>query len=325
VSVRPGDRPEGQSHVYAKREDVYDALIFDFDIDSPQLKDEHRRILDDIAAAVIRHWTKWRTSNQPQDPVYVFEFAGYASHTGSREHNRVLSTDRALAARDHLSTVLLQTLPPQAMIFGTFDGGPFGRSFDETTVTGENAYGRSVRVAVHPPGLTLPRIEVRSRTTTFWIRCGSFGQGNLPLPPPLNAIQGIWGSFHVAEEGNPVQDMSALYHFVGGGVQLPLLGGLPDLSAPQEEPGPWVRFTTRNPTSAGRFDGTAQIQQLPGAAGAKKINLILDHDHFDRYGERTIPQSLELEVPDSGPSVPGGVVGRFWLGILQPSSELAVP
>jgi hypothetical protein len=114
-----------------------DILLFDFAVDSAVLRPEHIDALKGLIAALGR----------PGRPLVTVSIDGFASHTGTAQHNLLLSQRREqeVAAFLRGNSRLFAPLGPNRIdtAFEGFTGAP----------PGENPMFRSVRVVVHPPGV----------------------------------------------------------------------------------------------------------------------------------------------------------------------------
>jgi hypothetical protein len=147
--TRPGETKTGEIQHLQTTNTLMDAILFDFDIDSFQLKDAHQNFLNDVIAFVKQGAT---------GPLTV-SIDGFASRTGTAKHNLILSENREEAVEGYLRT--------HTDIFDTPSPHKVNRRFHGFTDSpaGENARFRSVRVVVHigdvppPPVPPLPKEE----------------------------------------------------------------------------------------------------------------------------------------------------------------------
>ena len=152
---KPGVTKEGQILIFEETVDSSDFLLADFDIDDATLKLKHRAFLDDALAFMARKLSARKAVPNPATPAWKVSFDGFASHTGSREHNLALSAQRERAVQDFLSQ---GTQFKRRELFNEVAFDPHFHGFDETPVqgqdpkkAGEDSLRRSVRVVIHPP------------------------------------------------------------------------------------------------------------------------------------------------------------------------------
>lgn len=112
-----------------------DELLYNFAIDSFELRSEHERFLDHVVAFV----------DLPGSGPFTVSIDGFASRTGTAKHNQKLSEDREQAVENYIRAHTK-----------AFDGGranKINRNFHGFTDSppGEKETFRSVRIVVHPP------------------------------------------------------------------------------------------------------------------------------------------------------------------------------
>ena len=154
---RPSEKPEDR-----------DVLLYDYDINDHRLKPAHKATLDQLLKFMAEDAAQRLSSGQR----WTVSIDGFASRTGTAQHNKLLSEKRADCVERYLRFNL-----PSELIGITADIVLFNRNFhgfDKTTVPGENPLGRSVRVAVHRPGrvpgpIKLPPAKTPGTATQFKI------------------------------------------------------------------------------------------------------------------------------------------------------------
>jgi hypothetical protein len=136
-------KPGGKILPFKTSTDI-DALLFDFDIDSFQLKAEHEKFLDEVIAFV----------EAPGHGPVTVSIDGFASRTGTAKHNLILSENREEAVEDYLRT--------HTRAFDSASPHKINRKFHgfSDSPPGEKATFRSVRIVVHRPGLIPPPVPV---------------------------------------------------------------------------------------------------------------------------------------------------------------------
>ena len=87
-------------------------------------------------------------------PYWTVNIDGYSTHTGSANHNRALSAQRERVVQGYIQDPL-SAYDLEGSVLPIVRFNPNFHGFDQTTVVGEDPKGRSVRVAVTPPGNSL--------------------------------------------------------------------------------------------------------------------------------------------------------------------------
>jgi OmpA family len=280
---RPGKTKEGLVYTNAEGSDLRDVLLYDFDIDSYDLKPDHKNALNNLIKFMNDNFEERRKSGKN----WTISLDGYASRTGAAEHNRILSECRTYSVRDYISAHLAN---PNSGL----DLFPFvnfvhqqGHGFASTTVKGEDPLGRSVRVAVHrpevlPPSITLPT----EKSTRFRIRCLMLLPGGLPknirekvldmlktasfalgkyliqkdlkIRIPLNLKK----DFALFEIENLDNNISTLLCYTGVGMNIKILPIVKWFELASKSPGPFIEFKTNKPARFQDFLGPASIGSI---------------------------------------------------------------
>src|SRR5437764_15475951 len=94
---------EGLVQVSQEIADTQDHLLFDYDIDDDSLKPKHKAFLDETLAFMARNLSARRQATKPGRPAWRVSLDGFASRTGTREHNLELSARRERSVQDFLS------------------------------------------------------------------------------------------------------------------------------------------------------------------------------------------------------------------------------
>lgn len=285
---RPGLTKEGQALIFEETGDTSDFLLADFDIDDDTLKSKHRAFLDDALNFMASRLSARKAVARPGSPAWKVSFDGFASHTGSKEHNLALSADRERAVQDFLSQ---GTQFKRRELFNEVGFDPNFHGFDETPVRGqdpkkegEDSLRRSVRVVIHPPDRPpQPRpIPVAAGSTTFRIKF-------------LRAVSGGFGLtddnafFEIVDLKNK---RSAIFQFLGGGfsVPIPFLPPISFTTAGTPRP-----FFTTVPVELGDFEGKAAFGTLASVGPlSTPSELIIESEKFNRKRARTSPQPIQV-------------------------------
>jgi hypothetical protein len=231
-----------------------------------------------------------RSTVKPGEKAWTISLDGFASRTGTAQHNEYLSAMREQAVEAYLKTFLEMKpkLAEQVKIDRTFHG------FRDTPVSGENARFRCVRVVAHRPGLPPPPIPVPDAgSTRFMIRllglvsAGKFG------------AQHDDAAFEIVDLKN---NKLGIFQFIGGGLAIPT--PLPPFSA--TSPGTFKVFNTTRPVELRDFEGEATFGQGPSLGPLSvEAQLSVESKAFRNKGAFTVPHS-GIGVP-LGATIGGGI------------------
>jgi outer membrane protein OmpA-like peptidoglycan-associated protein len=317
---RPGKTKEGLIYTNAESTAVRDVLLYDFDIDSYDLKPNHENELDSLIKFMIDNLRRRKSGEK-----WRITLDGYASRTGEKEHNRVLSQCRSHAVSNY---ILAHFPKPDSGLdlFSFIEFSTTGHGFESTTVQGEDPLGRSVRVTVHPPkDLPPPIILPTQKSTKFRIRSHGTVSGGLSKEwlifpglqdklfklleqlkylkwlKRLKVLKYLAVDVAIFELLDVENRRFAFFLYVGGGPQVPVPLPLPPASA--SGAGAWLDFETTKPLRLEDFIGPAQLLQPPAAGKLNFGNVILT-PKSNAFGigvhqARTKPKHLEL---DTGPT-----------------------
>ncbi len=288
-------------------------LLFDFDIDAQDLKPKHTAFLDESISFMVDRLPERLKSIQPgQKHVFVWSIDGFASHTGSAEHNLILSDLREQAVEGYLQThapigLTVTTQPDQpahVLINRKFHG------FQQATHAGENKFERSVRLVIHRPGIIPPPKPLpKSGSTRFKVRLlGVLSAGKFGL-------QHDDAAFEIVDLEN---NRSGIFQFVGVGVAVPVILPFPFLSATLAGPFGGVVFTTK-PVQLFDFVGQAEFTQAP-SIGTKSLgpnHLKIQSQSF--LNKRAHISSGSIAVPSG--TIVGATIFSQTLGVLALHSE----
>jgi len=223
-------------------------------------------------------------------PAWKVSLDGFASHTGSRDHNLALSANRERAVQDFL-TAGIQRQRPALFDEVVFD--PHFHGFDDTPTPGQNPNTlgedparRSVRIVVHPPTRKpqprpIPNVEAGS--TRFQIRL-------LGLISAGFVVSHDDAFFEITDL---VNRRKGQFQFLGGGISVPV-PKLPFFSVTTA--GPPQHFATNRPVSLIDFNGPAEFGQPPSAGPFSSDNsqLHINSRAFLTKGARTIPRFIPV-------------------------------
>jgi outer membrane protein OmpA-like peptidoglycan-associated protein len=149
---RPGQTQTGLVRVDQETNETIDALLYDFDIDDDELKVRHKQHLAHAMQFMADRLQERKQGLKPGERAWTVSIDGFASRTGTAEHNKILSAMREQAVAAYFNYYLdLKPGLKEAVEINTKYHG-----FTDTTVPGENPLGRSVRVVVHRPGVPPP-------------------------------------------------------------------------------------------------------------------------------------------------------------------------
>jgi len=289
-------------------------LLFDFDIDAQDLKRKHTAFLDESISFMVDRLQERLNSIRPgQKHVFVWSIDGFASHTGSAEHNLILSDLREQAVEGYLQThapsgLTVTTHPDQpahVLINRKFHG------FQQAAHAGEDRFARSVRLVIHRPGIIPPpRPLPESGSTRFKVRLlGAFAAGKFGLQHD-DAV------FEIVDLKN---NRSGIFQFVGVGVAVPVLLPVPFLSATLVGPFSEVVITTK-PVHLFDFVGLAEFTQPPSigkeSLGPNKLKILSE---ALRNKGAHIASGNPIRVP-SGTTVGVNIFSQT-LGVLALHSE----
>jgi hypothetical protein len=231
------------------------ALLYDFDIDDWELKQNHEAwildgvsfMADDIAARKKGVLPKWATSG-PQWKVWI---DGYASKTGEFSHNVLLSSNREQAVeKEFRKRIKARGLTDDDIAYDMKFHG-----FKDTSVKGEHEEGRAVYIVIQRPGLPPPPVIAKP-----------------PPPPPTSkkfkicVLGDIMGAkvfaletsfFQIVDTDN---SLTAFFLFTGWGTSVPVPITPP---ASLTMKGDDTYFETTKPVELKDFEGNASYGQGP--------------------------------------------------------------
>ena len=150
--IRPGtSQPwiEGVADVTESTDDRRSILLWNFDIDGSYLKPEHESAVREAVAWLASRKPAWRNAAGGAAPCRIF-VSGFASHTGSREHNEVLARDREESALATFAASMPADLASDCNRGGMYD------AFWTDPSVGENARRRAVRIVLQAQALPPP-------------------------------------------------------------------------------------------------------------------------------------------------------------------------
>ncbi|MBV8589323.1 MAG: hypothetical protein JO212_04565, partial [Acetobacteraceae bacterium] len=134
------ERPTGDAQ-------IRDGWLFDFDIDDEALKPNHVTWLGDVVRWMADHLPERKQTANPGERPWKVSIDGYASHTGTKRHNDILSVlrEQAVAAFFFERFMRNPALDSSVQVDTKFHG------FLDSPETGEDAYYRAARVVAHRP------------------------------------------------------------------------------------------------------------------------------------------------------------------------------
>jgi outer membrane protein OmpA-like peptidoglycan-associated protein len=150
--------PHGDVVSLVSTPDKRDILLIDFDIDDDTLKPAHIAALDNLLKFMAEDFGRRRGPGKR----WTIHIDGRASRTGTSEHNRSLSRNRAAQVQRYLCFHLFDHVraTDQLEFESSVDFNTEFHGFDEAVQPGESARERSVRVAVTRPGITPPPLPI---------------------------------------------------------------------------------------------------------------------------------------------------------------------
>jgi len=277
---RPGLSPLGDSDRITEQADLKDGKIVDFDIDDFHIKKpKHLQYLNEVINFMIA-----RLDGRPWE-VSLDGFASHGSSTSDAGHNQILSEKREQETEKFLRKGIGSSIPAHLLKFNTKFHG-----FEQSPLNLEIPAFRSVRIAVHRPGLPPPPLPPPKPpgSTLFQIR--------LVKSVSFNAGFGA-GSAEHDEATFEITDLAAgktaTYHYRGAGRALGFPS--PPLIPSVTRGGPFRVFFTSKPVELTDFAGDAEYTQDPLAAHLQTKSALLR-----AKGATTLPPG-SIEVP-TGPS-----------------------
>ncbi len=268
-----------------------DRLLYDFDIDWPELKDPHRAW---IAKAVkfLKKDFEERSKTDASYGAWEIRIDGYASKTfkgpdlEAKEHNELLSNRRKLRVADQFRINLNPTFFKFIEHFHGFNDLP-------VPGTGEYEKHRSVRVVVQRPGLpppkpiTLPPVPYACMTNGPY-RFKSLAGPSISLPLDGGSAGVAWKDLKILDAGCNKIHTYRIWAVQGGIGFLPketseamkraiaIIKGIIQGGKTQgvlQSPTPWGSDFIQNPIRVdlvigpNMFEGPIRIQTLDAGAG----------------------------------------------------------
>lgn len=252
--IKLGETTNGLIHTYTSSPELQDKLLYDFDINDTTLKPAHKaelnnliKFMADDARRAVRLGKRWMVS-----------IDGYASRTGSSEWNKELSRQRMYSVNDYI----------RARLYVDFDLAPYvdfntqWHGFEQTTIQGENPFGRSVRTAIHrphlPPPPPVPPERIPCNKSKDWqIRVLGVFSAGIPLPLPGGPV--LAGDCALFEINDLTNNRIGYFYFLGAGVAIGVK--LPPVTPTVA--GPYRCFSTNKPVCLENFQGQASFGQPP--------------------------------------------------------------
>ncbi len=252
---RPGESTDGAVDVHTATGDLRDASLWDFDIDDDTLKPAHTRYLDDLLTFLGNGLAARMATVKPGQKAWTASIDGFASHTGSAQHNEYLSAMREQMVENYLRNQLdagrYRALLPNLEFSRKFHG------YRDSPAAGENARYRSVRVAVHRPGLPPPPIDIVPAGPQRWkIRLYRGAGASIII---------FQGDAIVVQILDLKRNLCGVYYYIGGGLSIPS-GKITLPPGSLSGVGAFTDFTTSHDVTLSDFEGEASLMQSPGAA-----------------------------------------------------------
>ena len=311
---RPGQTPEGQARIDAAEENLQNRLLCDFDIDDANLKPAHTASLDEMLKFISADFEKRKESTEP---LWLIGVDGFASRTGTAEHNQALSKEREESTFSYINYHLFDNIRPvDAESFESrIVRDPKFHGFNKTTVEGEHPLGRSVQVLMKRPNLPIPPPQQNfpaTRSKKFQIRCHTLASAGIPIPGvPGGNVALDFSSFEITDLQN---NQEAFFDYKGKGVSagIPLPDKLPKLikdivaNTTFSLAGAFVPFETTRPVKLKDFSGSASLVQPPGIAfpgigslSIGKPQIAFKSPAFGLGKAKIIPPILEIDTGTS--------------------------
>ncbi len=179
-------RPEGSVLSLASTPDKLDIALFDFGVDGDNLKPAHTAALDKLLKFMAEDFDKRKAPGKR----WTIHIDGRASRTGTAEHNRVLSRNRAAQVQRYLCFHLFDHVraTDQLEFERSVDFNTEFNGFEKAVESGESARERSVRVAATRPGITPSPVTIFPSCSFFPTRHGFKFDNSFSLPPAIARI-----------------------------------------------------------------------------------------------------------------------------------------
>ncbi|HKU43142.1 MAG TPA: OmpA family protein [Polyangiales bacterium] len=261
------------------------AVLMNFDVDSAELKPQHREFLDRSVAPVLVH---------KRARIWL---QGQASNTGSQRHNLELSHRRAQQVAAHLASRGVQATQMQIDWVGESLAG---------TRLQELSKERAVSLMAAPlahvpvPAASPPATLTTPTTDTFKIRLLGALAASAGVATLERLFFQIWDPSHA---------LTCFYMYQSGGLAK---GKGPILSATLS--GPWNKFTTTKPIAVDEFAGAARFS----TAGTMWWTVNYLNIMGLPAGVATAPNPLELETGFTMGLGIGSTLGEMVKGYMGP-------
>ncbi|MEM1047245.1 MAG: OmpA family protein [Pseudomonadota bacterium] len=258
---------------------IWDAVLYNYNIDGNLLKDEHKDYIKQKLHPIL---------SKGSSHVKIF---GRASKSGDADYNQALSAERALRVKDHLLSLGLSEaqVPGQEM---RAQGEYLSTSQNE-----EDSFDRAVILRIghgqKTEPIKLPKITV---PVTIVI------EKKKPVPPNTTPPKPQGGTkFKIKHLGTASYGIGAGHIFwivdeTTNEETTIILSG-PSVSegvAPVTGKGTWVPFNTNKPTSLHDFVGTARFVESPGVLWWSATDNFLTFDKVETGGPIRIKSGVTI-------------------------------
>jgi hypothetical protein len=249
--------------------DSLHALLYDFDIDDWELKENQKAWLLKAISFMASDVEARKKSGKLiyKKAVWKIYINGYASRTGDFAHNVELSAHRAQAVQKFLDQYMDKRIGPDEIQKDFIPNG-----FAKTTLKGENPLGRSVNVLIQRPGLVIPQITLPVPdgpvgSTRFAVRL----LGDITIAKYLTKEVAFFQFVDIA-----LKTMAFFTFARSLGVSVPLPG--PPVS--MTKGGKFTSFETTKLVDLKDFEGEATFGQGPGIGPYSLVDALLSIDTF---------------------------------------------
>lgn len=270
--------------------DSLHALLYDFDIDDWELKDNHEAwLLKAISFMASDIEARKKAGNLIYKKASWKIFVnGYASRTGEFAHNVELSANRAQGVQKFLDKYMDKRIGP-----GDIQKDFIPNGFAKTTVKGEDPLGRSVNVLIQrpellaPPQITLPDIPVvPTSSTKFAVR----------MLGDISIAKGFMREVAFFQFVDVARKTTAFFTFAKSlGVSVPLPG--PPVSVTKG--GKFTSFETTKAVELKDFEGNASFGQGPSIGPYSLVDALLainSHAFLSKGVSIKVPHTKGIKI-----------------------------